>query len=433
MKKRIFSVFSLILIVFFVFSSFSVTAFAADYGCDVDVKSDTALVVNMDTGTVVYEKNADTKRYPASITKIMTFIVVSEHIDDLKNTKIKIKQDVVDTLSGTGSSLSAVSYNIGKEFSALDMLYCLLVSSGNDAAVVLADYVGEGSIEKFVEMMNLKAKDLDCKNTNFVNPHGLHDKNHYTTAWDLQKITTYALSLPYFAEITNTKTYEINGYYYPTTNYMIDQNRGGELYYTYAKGIKTGTTDEAGRCLVTTAVADGYSYMCILLHAPYSETDQKYYTMIDAADLFRWAFLNIELKQVATKETPICDVELKYSMDTSSVVVCPEKDVNTLLPKNYSEKDVEIKSDVPKTLSAPIEKGDIVGKATVYYQGEKLDTFKLVSNESVSRSNLLYVLDICKNVFTSVWFLLALILAALLLALYIVIFAVHKNNQRKRR
>ena len=273
MKRKSLRLISFLVTLFIIISLSVLPTSAISYSNDVKTLSDSILLVNMDTGQVVFEKDPDSKRYPASTTKIMTYIVAVENIADLDNTRIPIKQEVLDTLKGTGSSMANLEAHVGKTMSAIDLLYSMMVPSGNDASVVLADYVGGGSIDKFVDMMNAKAKELGCENTHFQNPDGLHHDDHYTTARDLYKMTNYALTLPKFEKITNTTTYYCEGDNYPliTTNYMIDQNRGGQYYYMYANGIKTGTTNEAGRCLVTTATADGYSYMAILLHAPYYE------------------------------------------------------------------------------------------------------------------------------------------------------------------
>ena len=266
MKKRIIRIFSYICIFILLFAcTFSASAVSYDYFAweDAEAKlySDTILLVNMDTGVPVFEKDSHERRYPASLTKIMTYIVSVENIEDVENTRVEIKQDVIDLLSGTGSSMSGLDYKIGEKVKVIDLLYCLMVSSGNDAALVLADYIGGGDIDLFVDAMNEKAKELNLEDTHFVNPHGLHDPDHYSTAFDIYTMASYALTLPYFSEITDTATYYCEGDDYPlvTTNYLIDVNRGGEYYYTYAKGIKTGTTEEAGRCIATSAVADGYA------------------------------------------------------------------------------------------------------------------------------------------------------------------------------
>lgn len=448
MRKNIFSIISIFLIIFVAMSSFAFTANGAkvnssqqtntfdnlDYGCPVDTKSDTVLLVNLDTGVTVYSKEADTKRYPASLTKIMTYIVVADHIENL-NTKIKIKESALKSLEGTGSSLSAVYDNIGKSMTVKQLLQCLMISSGNDAALVLADYIGgDKSVKGFVKMMNEKAEELGCENTHFVNPHGLHNKNHYTTARDMYKIANYALSLPQFSDITNSVGYTIGDTYYSTTNFLIDST-SGDYYYQYAKGVKTGTTDEAGRCLVTTAVADGYSYIAILMHAPYNEAEgiTEYYTMTDAAELFRWALTSITLRQVVTRETPVCEEKVDLSWDKSSIQLSAEEDFSVLLPDTIKDEDITIETDVPSSIVAPINEGDYVGTATVYYEGKEVSSFNLVADESVERSGLLYTLDLIKNVFTSVYFIVAALVVVVLFALYLVVVVKHNKNKKRNR
>ena len=193
-----------LLVVMLIFSCFSQAVSAAVFETNVSTQCKAIYMVNLDTGIVVYEKNAQEKMYPASTTKIMTYIVAVEHVADVKNTKVVVEQDVLNELLGTGSSLSGLEYFAGQAVTVYDLLNCLMIKSGNDAAMLLADFIGEGSIQKFVDMMNAKASELGCKNTHFMNPHGLHDTDHYTTAEDLAVIMQYAQTLPDFNEICST-------------------------------------------------------------------------------------------------------------------------------------------------------------------------------------------------------------------------------------
>ena len=193
MKKSV-KILSLIFVLCIIISSAISGVSAVSYPNNVKTMSDSILLVNMDSGQSVFEKDPDSKRYPASTTKIMTYIIAVEHIDDLDNTRIPIKQEVIDTLEGTGSSLANVAEHVGESMTAIDLLYSMMVPSGNDAAMVLADYVGGGNIDNFVKMMNDKAQELGCENTHFANPDGLHDDNHYTTLQDYY-ICAYASSL----------------------------------------------------------------------------------------------------------------------------------------------------------------------------------------------------------------------------------------------
>ena len=284
MKRHTVKIISALTALLVILLSAAVPAGAVSFPNKVDVRSESALVVSLDSGQAVYEKDPDSKRYPASTTKIMTYIVAVENIDDIDNTSIEIKKKVIDQLKGTESSTANLSEHLGKKVKVIDLLYGMMVPSGNDAALVLADYVGGGDVQKFVDLMNEKANELGCQNTHFTNPDGLHDAEHYTTARDLYLISKYALTLPYFEQISNTTEYTIAGDEDPlvTTNYLIDKDRGGDYYYSYARGIKTGTTDEAGRCLVTTASADGHSYIAVLLGAPLKETNKKHKEKIQA-------------------------------------------------------------------------------------------------------------------------------------------------------
>lgn len=442
MKIKALKVLSLLFALCIVLSSSIVTTGAISYSNDVKTQSESILLVNMDSGQTVFEKDADSKRYPASTTKIMTYIIVVENIEDLDNTRVPIKEEVLAQLEGTGSSLANLEDHIGETMSVIDLLYSMMVPSGNDASVVLADYVGGGNIDSFVDMMNKKAEELGCENTHFENPEGLHDENHYTTARDMYKIATYALTLPKFSEITNTTTYYCEGDEVPliTTNLLIDQNRGGEYYYMYAKGIKTGTTDQAGRCLVTTATADGYSYMAVLLHSPYTEgVTEDYGTMTDAADLFRWALTSLELKTVATSETPVCRTKVNLAWGKDSVLLVPEKNLSAIVPKDLTEENIITETEVPESVDAPLDTDTAVGTATIYYKdsktGEKQEIAKvnLVPSEKIEMSGFLYVLNVITTVLQSYWFLVIIGIIIFILICYFIMSKINRKRSEKNR
>jgi D-alanyl-D-alanine carboxypeptidase (penicillin-binding protein 5/6) len=414
---------------------FSAPASALSFDCDVEQYSDSMLMVNLDTGMEVYVKDADTKRYPAALTKIMTYIVAAEHFDDF-DTQIPVKQSCIDAVLNGGMTCSGVDWYVGESLTVEALLYAMMLPAGHDAAMVLADYVGEGKLQTFVDLMNAKAQELGCENTHFTNPFGIHDDNHYTTARDLYKITKYAMGLPLFSKICGTSTYyvkEDDDVPFITTNWMIDPGRGGEYYYVYATGVKNGSTQEAGRCLVANAVYDGYAYMCICLHAPYDETkdDNEQYCMIEAANMFRWAFLNLSFVTPVTKDTPICEQKVDHAWDTESVLLVPETDLNVILPSGYSNGDVKITPDSSDSVSAPIGKGDIVTTATVSYKGEPFTKINLVSNENVGVSPILYTTDAIRGVLTSPWFLLAVGLVVILFIVYVSVSSSYAKKRKK--
>ena len=447
MKKRI-SVIICAVVLCFVMICTAVPASAVNYKNKIKLRSEAALVVDTETGQEVYSVNADKKMYPASTTKIMTYITVVEHLGKkvagktvTMDTKILIKDEVLRILDGTGSSIANVEAHVGEYMTVLDLLYSMMVPSGNDAAVVLADYFGEGSIPRFVEKMNKKAKELGCKKTHFTNPDGLHDKNHYTTASDLMKMTQYALDLPNFKTITNTDTKYIMNDDYPlvTTNYMIDENRGGDYYYQYAEGIKTGTTDEAGHCLVTMGVADGNSFIAVLLNSPITDPD-VYGTMYDAADLFRWALTSFERVKVLSKNTPICEVNVSEG-NVDTVMLEPAKTFNSIVPSDFKkDRDIEVVKDVPDSVTAPVTKGDKIGTATIYYKGkhvdkkQKIGTIDLVATEDVGRSSLKHAGASCLQILTGeFWFVAVIAGIIVLLLLYVIISTIISKRDKNRR
>ena len=441
MKKKLAVFLSMLIVLSSIIASALVPASAVNFKNDVKLRSRAVLLINMDTGQTVFEKNSEKKVYPASTTKIMTYVIVAENITNFKKTKVKIKQSVLDTLIGTGSSVANVQAHVGGSMTVLDLLYSMMVPSGNDAAMVLADFVGGGDVNKFVEMMNKKAKELGCKNTHFANPDGLHDKNHYTTASDMAKITQYALTLPEFSTITNTTTYYVKGDSFPltTTNYLIDANRGGNYYYPYAQGIKTGTTDEAGHCLVTMGAADGYSYLGVFMKNKFNPENDVYGTMLDAKEMFRWALTQLELNQVASKETPICEEKVNLAWGKNSVQLVPEKNINAIVPNDFKESDIVIETKVPDSVDAPIKEGDVIGKATVYYKGEQasgkqeLGQVNLVSSETIERSGILYVLSVVQSIVVSNWFIIIIAVIVVLLIIYIIISSIIRRRSRRRR
>lgn len=404
-------------------------------------------MVNLDTGTVVYQKNPDVRREPASTTKIMTYIVAVEHIKDLQGTRIPVTKKVMNELLGTGSSMSGIK--VGDVLTAFQLLNCMMVPSGNDAALVLADYVGGGSAEKFVAMMNQKAKQLGCTGTHFANPHGLHDPNHYTTASDLTKIARYAMKLPYFMEICSQVGYSYAPVGGPdankkiphplsTTNLLLNKNApGNTYYYQYARGIKTGHTDEAGYCLVSTATADGYSYLCVALGAPSLDKQgrqiQTRGEMADSAKLYRWALTSLELKKIVGADDPVQEVKLNYAWNKDTLLLKPEKSYSALLPKEVSPSSVIVTKNTPKSVDAPVREGQPVGTATFSYANQKLATVKLVAAESVERSELLHTTDMVRVLVTSPWFVLVVAIILVLLAVYIVLAVLYNRRRKKLR
>ena len=441
MKKKLVCFLSVVLTVWLLLP---LGAFAASFQIDFDTACDALQLVNLDTGTVVYEKNADKRREPASTTKIMTYIVVYENVEDPDNTTVTISEKIRDELLGTGSSLSGIE--VGDVLTVKQLLCCMMIPSGNDAALALADFVGGGDVQKFVDMMNEKAAELGCTNTHFMNPHGLHDDEHYTTARDLAIITQYAMMLPDFMDITNTT----NIYYKPyggpdaeekrllvTTNRLIHKNLDPQYYYQYAQGIKTGSHDQAGYCLVSTATKNGMSYLCVALGAPSVDESgnriSEHGECTDSINLYEWAFGNLGFRTLADTEDAVTEIELRFAWNKDTLLLVPQESFTTILPDDISSSSILATPNIPDYIEAPVKKGDVIGTVTYSYADQTLATINLVAGESVERSELLKSASTVKDIVTSTWFLAIVGVILFLVVIYIILALIYNRKKKKLR
>ena len=432
--KRIIRFLSLVTAAVLLLMPACIPASAISFDCDVATRSDSIVMMNLDTGVEVYTKEPDVRRYPAALTKIMTYIIAAENIKDL-DSRIQIKQSVLDAVVNSGLSCSGLDWHAGEKMTVTDILYALMLPRGNDAAMVLADHIGGGDTAAFVSLMNQKAEELGCEDTHFVNPTGADNSDQYTTARDMVKICRCALAMPMFSKIVSTPSYTLEGDEYPivTTNLLIDASRGGDNFYTYATGIQNGESQLAGSCLAASALCDGYAYLCVLMHAPFSEEDETEVCMEEAANLFRWAFLNLQYMSPATKDTPICEQPINNTWDTQSILLTPETDLNVILPSSFSESDITIVPDSTEPISAPVKKGDVVTTATVYYRGEPFRTINLVAHEDVSASPILFFTHGVDKVLTSPWFLIAVGVVVVLFIVFVSVSASYNKKKKKQK
>ena len=402
---------------------------AVDYKFDSDTVSKAVYLENLDVGAVVYEKNSNQKMYPASTTKIMTFIIVAENVSNWDNAYVTVKQDVIDGLDPESTVMGLASH-IGEKVSVKDLLYGLMLPSGNDAALVLADYIG-GSISVFAEKMNAKAAELGCTNTHFSNPHGLSDSNHYSTAHDMALIAKHAMTISGFMDICNTVYYTPNGFdTLHNTNYMIDNDaEGGMYYYQYTKGIKTGYLDEAGKCLVTSADKDGNKYLCVCLGADYSFEENVNYAMLDTSKLYNWAYENLSVQTVYSPSDSLASVEVKNAVNGKKLSAVPEKAISALLPKNYDKNKLKVEVNCPEQVKAPVSKGDVLGTVSVKYEDLDLGETKLLAAEDVKSEGSSFKEFITENK-TPVIILAAVLVVVIVLL--IVLLSVHSAKKRRK-
>lgn len=332
-----------------------------------ELDGEAIFLYELTSDTLLYAKNPDTRREPASMTKVMTALLALEHgvlTDSITVTEADLED--MDP-SGSNSGLTA-----GETFTLEELLYCLLIESANDAAPVIANYIA-GSESAFVEMMNQKAAELGCTGTHFSNTHGLHDTEHYSTARDIAKIMRAALEYDVFRTISSTDLYEMpateghEARTLITTNYLIG---------TYYTGIyrdrrvicgKTGFTTPAGRCVVTLAETDDLQYITVVMGASDGEEDGSY---LYGSFLSTSRLLNFGSSGFTTVEalSPNLTVDQIPVADTDEcVAVAPSGTVRTLLPSDYDPAQLYTLYELSGTLRVPVKAGQVVGTVCRYY------------------------------------------------------------------
>ncbi|MBQ6847772.1 MAG: D-alanyl-D-alanine carboxypeptidase [Clostridia bacterium] len=397
MLKRIFLIF---LCIFSLLPTISASAYEVT---NFEITAKAGVLISLDTDEYIYSNNIDQKIYPAAITNIMTALVILESDKYSPDGRITMTEKALTDILGTG--VAVTNTKAGEEFSHTDLLHFIMMCSCGDAGYLAADYF-YGSHEAFVEKMNAKAKDLGLENTNFTNPIGLHDENHYTTVRDIATLSKYALQNKTFKEICAKHRYNMEATnmrdkrILSTTNFLLDTTTN--YYYQYASGIKTGYTDEAGRCIVATASYNGYNYLCILMNSPNNPLKRS--ELKECADLFRWAFNNFKFKEIATSTEPVCEIPLKLSMDTDFVPLYFEKPFISVLPKDADDSTIVINTKLKvDSVKAPVRKGQVLGEAEVIFAEKVIGRVNLVVGEDVKGNALLKGVDFVKGIFTSVY------------------------------
>lgn len=415
------------------------------------IRSESAVLINLDADTIIHEKNADTKQMPGPLVNIMTAVVVLEECTNISEELTldpAVYGSIYDVLNANDrlDDLPSCDISDGDILTVEDLLHCMMLTSSIEASNTLAFRFGGNSVTKFVEKMNAKAKEIGMTSTNFTNPDGMFDVNQYTTARDMAILTQYALDVPRFEAISVTYSYtptvpnperheHIDEWIWKHTNFMMDP--GNETYfYMGAKGVKTGNLIDAGRNLITLASKDGNNYLAVLMKAPFNDADGnlKYYHIEDARYLFDWAFNNFSYQTILADTAEVGELPVKLAEGNDYVLARPKEEFTMLW---YDESDVSlIKKDkitwYNSSLTAPVKKGDVLGEVTLEYSGEELGTIELVAVSDVERSKSKYNLEVMKRFPKSTWFKNALKISIILCLIYIVIciyaWAVYKSK-----
>lgn len=366
-RKTLFSLPVFLLLCFWL----STAAAYGDTGPTLDCKS--ALLLDGSSGAVLYEMNSNEQVYPASVTKIMTMCLTLEAV---KDGTISLEDTVMVSEEAASMGGSQVFLYPGETRTVQEMLIAIAVGSGNDAAYAIAEFIG-GTYAGFIDMMNEKAAELGMSGTHFVNPHGLHDPEHYTTAADLGKLAYHAIQLPGFLDYTSIYEYEFR----PEPNLLTLWNTNRLLkWYEGADGIKTGYTSEAGRNLVSTAVRDGMRLIGVVMGC---EARQAHFK--ESMNLLNYGFNSFSHTLLHQAGEVMGNIPVSKGKAELCPVILP-REAGFTAPKNQQANITEEVELLP-ALDAPVQAGDVCGKLRIYQDGQELLSFDLVAGETVEKAN----------------------------------------------
>ena len=344
---------------------------------DPDIHAKAAILVDGETGTVLYDKNMHEELPMASITKVMSALLVLEAVD---RGQLRMDQNVTATessMKGMVEDGSTADIKVGETLTVEQLLYCMLVISANETCNILGEAVS-GSVDAFVEKMNQRAQELGCQNTHFANTTGLTQSGHYSSAWDIYLITREAMKHDVFMTIVNTKAYTVPATNMTekerelhSTNALISNWRMTGYLYSGAQGIKTGTTDAAGHCLVSSAIRG------------------RVESFTETARLFDWGFDNFSPRTVLEENELICEVPVALSNEVATVAVHPAYAAEAVLPKDLELDQLQRTVDCVESVNAPVTTGDKLGTITISYDGTDYVTVPLLAVADVSASRFL--------------------------------------------
>lgn len=388
MKKRIL----LFITLFITLINIYTLSFANEINStDLAIYSSGAVLMDYQTGKILMQKDMNKKLYPASTTKILTAIIAIENLN-LTDSLTASKSAVMAIPSG----YSNAGIKAGEVLSVSDLLDMFLIHSANEIGYIFGEQIS-GSIEKFADLMNQKAIEIGCTNTHFTNPSGIHDINHYSTAYDMALIARYCMNNETFKNIVNKKNCKVSATelypqerFYKNTNSLLDSSNK-RYYYEYATGIKTGFTTQAKNCLIASASKDGLNLIAVMLGAEATENGLSgRYT--DAKNLFNYGFENYEKKEFLQSNSIVKKLKIKNATkDTKELNLVAKSSLSTIFNINFDTSSLNPIIEINQNISAPISKDAILGKITYTIDGISYSS-DLIASSDVIKSNILEIL-----------------------------------------
>lgn len=342
---------------------------AAEFIPSNDVKS--LLLMEASSGKIIYEKNSHQSLPPASVTKIMTMLLICEAIE---RNEISLDTEIVASERAKSMGGSTIFLETNEVMALDDLLKGIAVASANDACVAVAEHMC-GSVESFVERMNSRAKELGMKDTNFINCNGLDAENHHTSAYDIAIMSRELLKHKMIEKYTTIwmDTLRDGKFQLANTNKLI-------RFYKGANGLKTGSTDDAGCCISATAKRDGMQLIAVVMGAENSK--QRFNS---ASELLNYGFANFTSTNFGEKGSDVCEVPVLYGK-SDYVIAITQSNTSVVIDKQNKD-NVKTHLNIPKNLKAPVKKGDIIGEMIITLNGETIVKSNLISDRNVKRKN----------------------------------------------
>lgn len=342
---------------------------------ELNLAAESAILVDAQSGKILYEKDADKVLYPASMTKLMTLVVAMEAVQE---GKVKLDDLVIASENAASYRGSRIYLSAGEKFTLYELLLGVALASGNDASVAVAEHIA-GSHEGFVELMNKKAAQLGMKNTHFMNSNGLHEENHYTTAHDFALLGLEALRYSKLREIFTIKHYRIRE---DTKPFQFDNKNKLLWWYKGADGFKTGWTTDAKYCFTGTVERNGLRFVSVVMGVKEQRGHFR-----DTMALYNWGFSQFSYKEFYQENEALSQVKVGKGV-TDQIKAIPEKKVGITLLKG-SDKNLTTEMEIIPWVNAPVQKGQVVGHISVVQEGNILARTNIIAAEGVAKGTWL--------------------------------------------
>ena len=441
MKKR--QVLTSILLLLLILAPIGTALATVPYGGSPSNLAHAVVLADADSGLILYARNEHDRIHPASTTKIMTALLAIEAIE---RGEVSIADPVTTSetaLIGMIETGASLNLQVGEIMSFESLLFAVMLRSANDASNVVAEHVS-GSVDNFLHQMNVRARELGALNTNFSNTHGLTAEDHYSTAYDLFRITQYAVSHPRFAELyalqerphaASSMADGSEGRYagiFVSTNHLTDPQ--SPYYFPGAHGVKTGFTSAAGLCLISTATRGDISFLGVVMGVPVDIAEVNHFT--ETARLYNWAFETFAYREVLSSDTVLAIVPVEFGENADSINLIPAEPIIALAAEgtnlDHFEREVTLFHS-GDTLSAPITQGEVLGEVTFTDDQRTFGPIALVAAEDVYLSRVDVILEDVEETLQSVWVQIVIIAGVALVLLFIIGMIVRTVRKRKRK